>query len=217
MNQIKKKITWFILLLCLINSSQSNDTNNCLLSSVNKNVYLEINKCTVVTHNNRNSKIYRCSCKYNYASNLELSNETNVKCIEVRPGMAIKGNNLLYNEWVSREHCFNRCLQTNKLNGDSFDCKSFEHWHSDCSYEYLITGLNSSSVSNSPKHCAEYLTIHSLNHDREKIKSKRKQQKVDLCVLSNQTIETAGNEFTFNYGVTYYEVLCNNNSKLKNR
>jgi hypothetical protein len=118
--------------------------------------------------------------------------------------MSIKGSNLVYNQWVSRENCFNLCLKTNKKYGDSFDCKSFEHWHSECSYEYLY--LNKSN-DHSQKKCADFLNLHSTNMNETKFK--RKHQKIDLCVLSNKTISSAGNDFDVNYGVTYYEILCN--------
>ena len=84
-------------------------------------------------------------------------------------GMAIKGSNLVYKQWISREDCFNLCLKTNRKYGDFFDCKSFEHWHSECSYEYLYLNKSSDYAN---KKCAEYLNLHS-NLNETKFKRKK--------------------------------------------
>lgn len=208
-------------------------TNLCLAANDHYFKH-EIFKCMPI---NRDAKpSYRCACKYekNRAKSpvVQIDN-----CIEVHPGMAVKGFNLVYHQWLNKEHCLNLCLKTTIKNGNTFDCVSFEHWHSDCTYEHLFIKTTTTTTtlpttenennynynSNSNQHHGSNLTSkscndfteHNLNlkgtitHLHEKNLKRTKSKKIDLCVLSNQTINTAGNHFEFNYAVTYYEILCN--------
>jgi len=163
-------------------------------------------------------------------------------CLIVHVGMAIKGSNLMFHQWTGKENCFNLCINTTIRNGFSFDCRSFEHWHSECPYtqqqqqqqqhqsQYANDGdddfgdaaagstFQSTKMAQSRKVCA------SFNNDNEEtystiIAAKKRSKnnnnrngrsyvKIDYCVLSDMTIMTAGNDFTSNNAVTYYELLC---------
>jgi hypothetical protein len=223
MNSKSTKI--IIILICLIinfsNSNLINPTNkqyskSCLVLNNNRSLKHEIFQC-VAKPDEISKQVYRCSCKYKQNENTEIIlNEIEItQCLEVHLGMAVKGHNLVYHQWINKEHCFNLCLKTNKKHGDTFDCKSFEHWHTECTYENTFSSTTTDNdqtsnlnITKKIKPCTEYLNLNSNFHIHEN-KYKRRTKKIDLCVLSNQTIISAGTEFTFNHGVTYYEILCN--------
>lgn len=177
----------FLLILCFINVNTSEITSShheCPLSQSAK-----ITQCT----RDPDLQNYNCECKYSDGEALTSN------CLIASVGMAVKGYNLIYKQWVNKENCFNLCLGTTVKNGFNFDCKSFEHWHGDC------TGHTAESP------CASFSNDHGLarrNHRHHNLNSKRATTKLDYCVLSNQTIKTAGYDFTENNAVTYYEILC---------
>lgn len=111
--------------------------------------------------------------------------------------MAIRGSNLIHRQWHGKENCFNLCLQTNIKNGDPFNCKSFEHWHRECS----PTNTNDDQI------CASFAENDHLVH-RNHLHHNKRAVKMDICVLSNQTIKTSGGDFVPNNVVTYYELIC---------
>ena len=125
------------------------------------------------------------------------------ECLIVHVGMAIKGHNLMYKQWISKENCFNLCINTTIKNGFSFDCKSFEHWHSDCASNPADIYKSATNRTKSAV-CATFVATKS-DHDRL---IKRANNKIDYCVLSNQNIQMAGKNFAENLAVTYYEILC---------
>ena len=146
-----------------------------------------------------------------------------VDCLVAHVGMSIKGNNLLHQKWKDKEDCFNLCLKTTIKNGHPFDCKSFEHWHKDCnaqmpsnggdndgvettcaSFSMDATAKRSSFFDQQPNHVHHNNLAHSSDSKRQA----RAKYKMDICVLSNQTIQLAGQDFVPNSGVTYYEILC---------
>jgi hypothetical protein len=140
------------------------------------------------------------------------------ECLIVHVGMAIKGYNLMYKQWINKENCFNLCLNTTIRNGFSFDCKSFEHWHSDCGSPSGDPSFGSANRTKSAV-CATFVSSqdkrrHYLKNDLEDESDnraylkKRASNKIDYCVLSNQTIQMAGKNFAENIAVTYYELLC---------
>jgi hypothetical protein len=136
------------------------------------------------------------------------------ECLVAYMGMAVKGYNLAYKQWVSEEHCFNLCLSTTKRNGYSFDCKSFEHWQTDCTGQPRVYHPNETFV---PRICSqsghgnnEENNVSTLSAARSSTLSRglRAINKIEYCVLSNQSRSTAGDDFTENSAVTYYEILC---------
>jgi hypothetical protein len=140
------------------------------------------------------------------------------ECLIVHVGMAIKGYNLMYKQWINKENCFNLCLNTTIRNGFSFDCKSFEHWHSDCANPSGDPNFSGANRTKSAV-CATFVSSqdkrrHFLKNDLEDestnraYSKKRASNKIDYCVLSNQTIQMAGKNFAENIAVTYYELLC---------
>ncbi|RNA43111.1 uromodulin-like isoform X2 [Brachionus plicatilis] len=135
---------------------------------------------------------YICTC-----SHFERSDTFD--CLKVYVGMAIKGHNLLYNRWIDKENCINICLNTTVLNGHKFDCKSFEHWHGNCNQ-------NADSSSSSTQICASFDESHKKT--RRTYQKYQSRPKLDYCVLSNQTINSAENDFNSNNAVTYYELTC---------
>lgn len=179
---------------------------------------------------------FKCVCKYsesddNSCKNLNLknknsiqkSNETildiekfkpkdplsiqsiNNECLNVHVGMAIRGHNLLHRQWINKEHCFNLCLTTNIKNGHLFNCRSFEHWHRDCN--------PSNQHDQHDSICASFIENeentdlhHAFHYHHNK---KNRAVKLDICVLSNQTVKTSGDDFAPNNAVTYYELICN--------
>jgi hypothetical protein len=74
------------------------------------------------------------------------------ECLVAYMGMAVKGYNLAYKQWVSEEHCFNLCLSTTKRNGFHFDCRSFEHWQTDCATSTSLFHPNETFV---PRICSQ--------------------------------------------------------------
>lgn len=137
-------------------------------------------------------------------------------CLVAYVGMAIKGSNLMYRQWMDKENCFNLCINTTIRNGFNFDCRSFEHWHSKCPYTNIEKENNGSSL-NGHKVCASFTNNNEQSFNKELSANKnvrREKQnnvKIDYCVLSDQTIVTSGNEFSENNAVTYYEILCESN------
>ena len=139
------------------------------------------------------------------------------ECLIVHVGMAIKGYNLMYKQWINKENCFNLCLNTTIRNGFSFDCKSFEHWHSDCGTPSGDPNFGGANRTKSAV-CATFVSSQDkrryLTNDMEDESTsrahltKRASNKIDYCVLSNQTIQMAGKNFAENIAVTYYELLC---------
>ena len=122
-------------------------------------------------------------------------------------GYAIRGHNLIHRQWINKEHCFNLCLITNTKNGDAFNCRSFEHWHRDCS------PINQHDDTSSM--CASFTeneempeVMHHVHFHHNRMRTKRA-AKLDICVLSNQTIKSSGDEFAPNNAITYYELICN--------
>ena len=137
-------------------------------------------------------------------------------CLVAYVGMAIKGSNLMYRQWMGKENCFNLCINTTIRNGFTFDCRSFEHWHSQCPYTNIPKENNGSSL-NGRNVCASFTNNNDQSYNKglsaDKIVRSEKQNnvKIDYCVLSDQTIVTSGNEFSENNAVTYYEILCESN------
>ena len=70
-------------------------------------------------------------------------------CLIAHVGMAVKGFNLMYRHWVNKENCFNLCINTTIKNGFDFDCRSFEHWHSECASNSATESPTNSSSSSS--------------------------------------------------------------------
>jgi hypothetical protein len=159
-------------------------------------------------------------------------------CLIVHVGMAIKGSNLMFRQWTGKENCFNLCLNTTIRNGFAFDCRSFEHWHSECPYtqqqhdqsQYAngddgdASTFQSTKLTQSRKVCASFNNDNeetysaiiaakkrSNNNNNNNKRNGRSYVKIDYCVLSDMTIMTAGNDFTSNNAVTYYELLCQSN------
>ena len=151
------------------------------------------------------------------------------ECLVAHVGMAINGFNLIYKPWINREHCFNLCLNTNINNGDSFDCRSFEHWKKNCKAQFntQYDDKNNTHISDLHTNCSSFDDDYDLilkknpssnNHRHHKNlnefishKSDKKRtagKSSDICVLSDQTIRSPGVEFTPNHGVIYYELLC---------
>lgn len=206
---------------------------------------------------------YKCKCKYmkvnenrcNWYSKsanekftpLSTSNESEQEdgpsssvneCLVVHVGMAIKGYNLIYRQWINKENCFNLCINTTIKNGFNFDCKSFEHWHADCANQPndLFTKPTDSTENSTiiPNICASFSNDHGYlarrthrhhNHQSYLADSLTKLNyynretraaaaKIDYCVLSNQTIRSAGKNFALNNAVTYYELLCKRKLKI---
>ena len=181
----------------------------------------------------------------NVGANNENTVPTN-ECLVAYIGMAVKGHNLIYKQWINEENCFNLCLSTTKKNGYDFDCKSFEHWQSDCSSSSsaqqssstfvprICTLMNENAAANDARHQAAFARNHrnhrhhnqndpylsptapteiSFLHNMPSVlpalpRSHRAVNKIEYCVLSNQSISTAGKDFTENNAVTYYEILC---------
>jgi hypothetical protein len=124
-------------------------------------------------------------------------------CLTVHVGMAVRGFNLLHRKWINKEHCFELCLKTKIKNGDSFDCHSFEHWHRDCN----DNENKCASFTNDDYDHSEYRR--DAFYKEKPIDSKIKRSpKMDICVLSNQTIKSANKDFLPNNAVTYYEITC---------
>lgn len=158
---------------------------------------------------------YKCKCKYYDGNECESvtsfsSAYSNNHCLVAHVGMSIKSYNLIYRQWINKENCFNLCLNTTLRNGFGFDCKSFEHWHSNCPSEQ-------STSKQYGKTCASFAQYESFvyhkNHrhhsNTSNSKLQRTSSRIDYCVLSNQTIESAGSlNFVENPAVTYYEILC---------
>ncbi len=155
------------------------------------------------------------------------------ECLVAHIGMAVKGYNLIYKQWISEENCFNLCLTTTVLNGHSFDCKSFEHWQTVDSASCNINGNSNTDHSNEtvkhfvPRICSQGNLVKIQNNKKHfsistgtpnpyyknnKYESSYIKRaivnKIEYCVLSNMTIETAGRDFAENNAVTYYEILC---------
>lgn len=139
----------------------------------------------------------------------------------------MKGYNQLYRQWTDKESCFNMCLRTTIRNGAQFDCRSFEHWHRDCPEQAIsLAQVNESSTldqltlqsvtPSTTKTCATF----SMENDEEdnlggamarrsrRGRSGGEKSRLDFCVLSNQTMKSAGKLFAPNNKVTYYELLC---------
>lgn len=135
---------------------------------------------------------YECNC--NRFKNGEIFN-----CLKVYVGMAIKGHNLLYNRWIDKENCMNICLNTTVNNGHKFNCKSFEHWHGNCTYSPYSNNSNAQS-------CASFNGKQKIS--RRYFHEKQFKPKLDYCVLSDQTINSVGSDFNSNNAVTYYELTC---------
>lgn len=169
----------------------------------------------------RNQTNYICKCKYasnvnsyleeDANSTLSLKSQTS-DCLLVYVGMAVKGYNLIYRQWISKENCLDLCLSTTRKNGYNFDCKSFEHWHGDCTSNETSSKVCASFSQNENGLSRRNHRHHNLKHS---IRNKRAIPKLDYCVLSNQTIKSAGTDFAQNNAVTYYELLCQSNSKLE--
>ena len=207
----------------VLNSSQTSDESRhvkCCPISKKISIEHELLSCTqapLEIMGTEAETFFKCKCRlneniyFNLNESLHENESTHAdckdlrptfECLHVYPRMAIEGFNLIYHQWVNKEHCFNLCLKTNTLNGDPFDCKSFEHWHDDCSEQsHLTTIASSTGVFNEPSTidpCKEY----SSN------KNKRQARKKNLCVLSNQTIGLSDELFKPNDAVTYYEIAC---------
>jgi hypothetical protein len=103
--------------------------------------------------------------------NANNKNPNSVKeCLVAYMGMAIKGHNLVFKQWVSEDHCLNLCLSTSKRNGLAFDCKSFEHWQTDCSL--FQSSPASNETTNVPRLCAASAHQHQ-GHDKTQVLSHR--------------------------------------------
>lgn len=119
-------------------------------------------------------------------------------------------------------------MKTTIQNGAQFDCRSFEHWHRDCPYTFEAknssfskfsmdyknsTNLNKDvneadeSLLTSSRRCASF-NMFDESEDFKQEKRERYTKKLGYCVLSNQTMKTAGRSFGPNNKVTYYELLC---------
>lgn len=143
---------------------------------------------------------------------------------------------MLYRQWTDKETCFNMCLRTTIRNGAQFDCRSFEHWHRNCpetashsqssssssasldAAGYVnssISGENSTSPTTTAKTCASF-NMYDDDDDVRREKRERFPNKLGYCVLSNQTMKTAGRSFGPNNKVTYYELLCKRKMMLIN-
>ena len=134
-------------------------------------------------------------------------------CLVAFVGMAIRGHNMLHRKWISKENCMNLCLNTKVKNGFAFDCTSFEHWHRDCKSQIFDAAndpLCASFQDESNQKSAEHRTRKSkkLTTSGVHLTKKTRTTKMDICVLSNQTIDIAGKDFSPNNAVTYYEILC---------
>jgi hypothetical protein len=177
--------------------------DKCILLSGSKHAVVNCRKIATSSNGiSLETLLYRCDCKYSIQQKIDASqfsrleieclNKTDIlvpDCVEIHTGMAVRGFNLIYHKWTNKDDCFNQCLNVRIENGFNFDCQSFEHWHTDCPYDNFSHSSNISCSS---------LSIES-----------GKNKAFDLCVLSNKTIKSALGFFAPNYGVTYYEVLCN--------
>ena len=145
-------------------------------------------------------------------------------CLVAYVGMAIRGYNMLHRKWISKENCMNLCLNTRAKNGFAFDCTSFEHWHRDCKSQIFDAAndpLCASFQDESNQKSAEHRTrkskklttitsngVYQKSFATKSHTKKTRTTKMDICVLSNQTIDIAGKDFSPNNAVTYYEILC---------
>lgn len=193
----KKKLTTLILIVQVVNAL--GEYLNPSLSQCPDSNKIKILECKS-TRSKKSSFLSNYECRCIHLENGEVFN-----CLRVYVGMAIKGHNLLYNRWIDKENCMSICLNTTVNNGHKFDCKSFEHWHGNCSQ---------SADPQSPHYqlCASFdrrQKISRRNHQESK-----NRPKLDYCVLSNQTINSVGPDFNSNNAVTYYELACQRNDRL---
>jgi hypothetical protein len=203
--------------------------NRNAISNINNNDISQRNYG--YSYTNYNSPPIQQQQQDNKFKNLNEHTSNNYKeCLQVHVGMAIKGYNMLHREWVSKEHCFNLCLNTNIRNGHSFDCNSFEHWHRNCDpiahndkseYSLIKTNPFSTTTPTPPpfkpkKICASFINDHQVSlslkrspyHKSRINRNKKNGKKMDICVLSNMTILSSSSLFDKNDAVTYYELLC---------
>jgi hypothetical protein len=221
---ITKTLQLYLILLSLYSiearSKCFKKLSKCILLS---DVKKEIINCKLYASNNSrkssNTLMYRCDCRYliqqkpddfdeKHLKHIEIEclNKTEIlapNCVEIHTGMAINGYNLIYHKWTDRDTCFNKCLNVKVENGFRFDCKSFEHWHTNCPYDNNRDNMINKSNGNCSKLSIESEKNSPINA-------------LDLCVLSNQTIGSEHGRFAPNYGVTYYEKLCNGKVTLFN-
>lgn len=190
----KKKLPKLILIIQL----------SCIYSLIIGEDNQILNQCT----NSNDIKILDCKKNSslisdflpNYICNCNrFENGEIFSCLKVYVGMAIKGHNLLYNRWIDKENCMKICLNTTVNNGHKFDCKSFEHWHGNCTY-------SPDSKNSNVQSCASFDGKQKLS--RRFFHEKQFKPKLDYCVLSDQTISSAGSDFNSNNAVTYYELTC---------
>ncbi len=226
----------FALIFLLITTSKLLTAlidDECPICSSSKIVKCMRVNNTITIINEEKSPDYKCICKYYESNEKKCTRSVKLKqqltsevvldiekiksknqsgfiqalytneCLNVHVGYAIRGHNLIHRQWVNKEHCFNLCLTTNTNNGDSFNCRSFEHWHRDCG-----PTQNDDSICASFNENEEFPMEPTKHHYKNK-KRKQRAAKLDICVLSNQTIKSSGEYFAPNNAVTYYELACN--------